>query len=673
MKPLKTQNIALGSIYLGENYRQKFDKIALDDLAQSISEKGVLQPIIVRIVKGKNGYELVSGGRRLKASLLVHANNKDLMLTIPSVVYEDLSDSDAMEIQITENLQRSNVHPMEEAKAFKNLIDVKGYGIEEMAKRFGKTRTYILQQLKLNDLITELQDAFFEDRCLLKEVISIAQFDEQIQSKIWVEHLKRQKGTIRIEAYMLNKYLGNLRTVAFSLSDASFKKLPACEGCIHNSATAVLFAEDAKEARCLNISCFNKKTQDHFKNELEKAKSDPLIEFVSEGRSEGNVSDKLKKEGFKIHSQWDINILDKPEPPIMSEYEEGLTDNDYNSREDMLKAYDDAEKDFQKELAAYNKKVESGNYFKFFFISGTWAGHYGYMTKAKSNNAIDASGKVKKDVKITQADIKSEIDRIKDREKRAKELDEEKTTPKIFELLEKETPLFTDAAGAKLQDCELRALILILMDHGGYMMDEPEEAIGWDQTNPEMLIDFLKAKSTAELQVIINILTRLVVLAKFTPGNHARPSSNDNAASFIEITDHYNPEGVAQILNEQYEVAEKRSVRTKARLENLEAQLKPKKEAGEDTTAKKSSKTKTVKTAVMVFILSLFFLSSCEPAGTINKLSPPGADIEVYEYYVTAGRSVYVAKFKDDSLLTTTWEEQEYKNHSVKYATVTVK
>lgn len=117
------------------NPRKTFDEDTIDELAKSIFEKGVISPIMVRPL-GKETYELVCGERRYRASLSVHAEHKDRN-TIPAYI-RDMSDDEALELQITENLQRKDVHPMEEAAAFKTLVE-RNHPAEEISNRLGKS------------------------------------------------------------------------------------------------------------------------------------------------------------------------------------------------------------------------------------------------------------------------------------------------------------------------------------------------------------------------------------------------------------------------------------------------------------------------------------------------------------------------------------------------------
>ena len=123
--------------------RQYFDDVALEELSQSIKEHGVIEPIIVK--KSIKGYELVAGERRTKASALAGLE------TVPAIV-KNFTDLEMMDIAILENIQREDLSPIELAEGFKKYIDRTAITQDEMAKKFGKSRSYITNLLGLLNL-----------------------------------------------------------------------------------------------------------------------------------------------------------------------------------------------------------------------------------------------------------------------------------------------------------------------------------------------------------------------------------------------------------------------------------------------------------------------------------------------------------------------------------------
>ncbi len=123
--------------------RKHFDQKELDELATSIREKGLLQPILVRPVAGVlDAYEIVAGERRWRAAQLAKLHE------VPAVVRE-LADGEALELAIVENVQRSDLNPVEEGTAYRELMDRFGYTQERLAEEIGKSRSHVANALRL--------------------------------------------------------------------------------------------------------------------------------------------------------------------------------------------------------------------------------------------------------------------------------------------------------------------------------------------------------------------------------------------------------------------------------------------------------------------------------------------------------------------------------------------
>ncbi|MBQ4070018.1 MAG: ParB/RepB/Spo0J family partition protein [Alphaproteobacteria bacterium] len=123
--------------------RKTFSDEELSDLAASIKEKGVLQPILLRSVSGRDYlYEIVAGERRFRASKMAG------LADIPALV-KTMSDENAMEIALIENVQRENLNPIEEANAYQNLMTTCGYELSDVARLIGKSESYIKNSLRL--------------------------------------------------------------------------------------------------------------------------------------------------------------------------------------------------------------------------------------------------------------------------------------------------------------------------------------------------------------------------------------------------------------------------------------------------------------------------------------------------------------------------------------------
>jgi len=133
-----------------EQPRLVFEQEALDELAASIREHGVLQPILVRPL-GPNTYQIVAGERRWRASRLAGLD------TIPALI-EEIDDDTALEIAIIENLQREDLTPLDEAAMFNRMVHEHGYSIRKLADKLGKDKGYLENRLRLADAPPEIRE-----------------------------------------------------------------------------------------------------------------------------------------------------------------------------------------------------------------------------------------------------------------------------------------------------------------------------------------------------------------------------------------------------------------------------------------------------------------------------------------------------------------------------------
>lgn len=206
------------------NPRKTFDDEAVKELAANIERQGLLQPITVRpceyedfidesigeVVSIPIGYEIVCGERRYRAFALLNAKesangSQGRFQSIPTFVRE-MSDEDAFEAMITENLQRQDVDPMEEAFAFGQLIG-KGKTAEELALKFGKSIRFIQDRCKLNALIPELKVAVKDGKMSIAAAMLISKLDDDTQMKYYSAYSNNYQGFNRDTAESFVKSL----------------------------------------------------------------------------------------------------------------------------------------------------------------------------------------------------------------------------------------------------------------------------------------------------------------------------------------------------------------------------------------------------------------------------------------------------------------------------------
>lgn len=135
--------------------RTHFDEKELQELADSIREHGVLQPLLVR--KDGKGYQIIAGERRYQASKLAE-------ITEVPVIVKDVDETEVLAIALIENLQRSDLNPIEEARGYKQLIDASGMTQDALSKAVSKSRSAITNALRLLDLPESVQQMLFEGK-----------------------------------------------------------------------------------------------------------------------------------------------------------------------------------------------------------------------------------------------------------------------------------------------------------------------------------------------------------------------------------------------------------------------------------------------------------------------------------------------------------------------------
>lgn len=168
--------------------RQVFKKEALQELADSIKEHGVFQPIIIK--KSIKGYEIIAGERRVKASKMAGLEE------IPAII-RDFTDEEMMEIALLENLQRENLNPIEESRAYKKLIETLNITQEELAKKLGKSRSYITNMIGLQTLPDSIQDLISDNKMSMGHARVLSKLENENQQKELAEKIINDGMSVR--------------------------------------------------------------------------------------------------------------------------------------------------------------------------------------------------------------------------------------------------------------------------------------------------------------------------------------------------------------------------------------------------------------------------------------------------------------------------------------------
>ncbi len=168
--------------------RKVFDENALNELANSIKEHGVFQPIIVK--KTIKGYNIIAGERRVKACMIAGINK------IPAII-RDFSDDEMMQIALLENLQRENLSAIEEAKAYKSIIESLKLTQDELAKKLGKSRSHITNMLGLLRLPISVQDMVLYNKISMGHARILSKLESYDQIETLAEKIVNEKLSVR--------------------------------------------------------------------------------------------------------------------------------------------------------------------------------------------------------------------------------------------------------------------------------------------------------------------------------------------------------------------------------------------------------------------------------------------------------------------------------------------
>ena len=255
------------------NPRRTFEDAALKELAESIRAQGVLSPLLVRPLT-ENGFEIVFGERRYRAAQIAGQD------TVP-VRIRQMSDAQALEAQLVENLIRSEIHPMEEAQGFRALLALEEpkYSIEQIAAKVGKSPAFVASKLKLTDLTPAAVEAFYADEIGVGHALLLSKLPADQQKQALAACFKEvysgnSQKPARILLPVRNLQFWIDANILLVLKDAPFNKrdpqlVPTAGSCAecpkrtgHNK---LLFGDDLGKQgdRCTDPTCYQAKVQAH--------------------------------------------------------------------------------------------------------------------------------------------------------------------------------------------------------------------------------------------------------------------------------------------------------------------------------------------------------------------------------------------------------------------------
>jgi ParB family chromosome partitioning protein len=306
------------------NPRRSFEDDALKELAESIRAQGVLFPLLVR-PRADQSFEIVAGARRYRAARLAE---------VPSVPVRivHLTDAEALEAQLIENLQRRDVHPLEEAQGFRALLtlDDPKYSIEQIAAKTGKSPAYVAQRLKLTDLTASVVQAFYAEEIGVGHALLLAKLPSDQQEKAlaecfrdeWAGGGKKPKRVLlpvrHLQQWIEQQLMLILKLAPFDKRDGQL--VPAAGSCLDCSKRTghnkLLFA-DVRQDACTDPTCYAAKLEAHVQKQIT---AKPELVQISTAYGQ-------QQEGSKIvtRSRYVEIRPDKPDTPEKAKWPEYKT------------------------------------------------------------------------------------------------------------------------------------------------------------------------------------------------------------------------------------------------------------------------------------------------------------------------------------------------------------
>lgn len=270
-----TQEIPVVLIKKGNNIRTRIDPLVLKELGESIQQKGIMAPLLVRKeAKPKGHYLLIAGYRRLEAAIQLK------MKTVPVRVIE-IQDDAIEDFQLAENIQREDLHPLDEARGFKALQQ-HGMDLKEIMKRSGKKTAYIEKILVLNQLPESMKKLFLAWKIGKNTATVMARMPHEKDrielAGMLLEHIKESPDDEITESlvadWIRNNFMMRLVDVGFDIHSADLvPKAGSCDACPKRTGNQPgLFGEIEAEDVCTDLHCFKLKKLAHWNKLMETAR-----------------------------------------------------------------------------------------------------------------------------------------------------------------------------------------------------------------------------------------------------------------------------------------------------------------------------------------------------------------------------------------------------------------
>lgn len=482
------------------NPRKRFDETGLDELAESIKQQGVLQPITVRPIADTDRYEIVFGERRYRASVIAGLEE------VPAIISE-LSDEEAQEMAVTENLQRKDVTPTEEANAYKQLIDSGRHTVETLSVLFGKSENYIRTRLNFSTLIPELAELLDADVITISVASEICRYGEDVQREVYEKYLKegiqhysswRGRKAKEIAELIEQKFTIDLERYYFDKTE--------CASCRYNTNNLLLF-NDGGCGQCSNRTCLAEMNAAFLKEKaIQIAQQQPDIILCRDPYcTNATTVERLIASGYDVET---INsCIAFPKNPIEPQI------GDYDNSED----YEEALKDYEEEQADYmeicNEISRQGEAGEITLYAKIGQADITLCYVEKTATQIAESNKV------TQT-IATQIAKLEKKDKRNKEIATENTVDDVKRVIKE-----IDTTETKFGADEDRMMYFFLLSS---LRKENYAAVGIDKE-----CDYLKDEEKMNVIANLTAKAKAVIRRDFLIANFKDAFRNNGTAALL--------------------------------------------------------------------------------------------------------------------------------------------
>lgn len=257
------QDLPLSALRESPLNRKHFNQTKLDELTESVRTKGIITPLLVRPRADGTGYDIAAGHRRFRAATAAG------LAQVPCIV-RPMSDVEFLEVLTTENLQREDVHELEEAEGYALLMKEAGYDVPSIASKVGKSPSYVYQRLKLADLTTPVKLAFLAEKITAGHAIQLARLQPEQQEEALAWATARQRGNEVASVRALGEFIHehvllDLKKAPFDANDESLMPAAgACGACPFRAGNQQLLFPDVKKGdTCTAPGCYRLKVTAH--------------------------------------------------------------------------------------------------------------------------------------------------------------------------------------------------------------------------------------------------------------------------------------------------------------------------------------------------------------------------------------------------------------------------